>query len=171
MNEIDQLPENMIGEIIGGELSEWRCPSPLHQYVRTGLSADLRQSGRLVVPSVAVLLGDQDLVVPDLTAWRRERLNGHEHDNPVTIRPDWVCEILSPSTRLKDLGPKRLLYARHGIPHLWIVDPEAQSLEAFELQNTRWSLLGMWSQREIVKGIAPFPEFTFDLSKWWLTPT
>ena len=174
--ELERLPENMVGEVIDGELWTMGRPSGPHQNAQTELSFDLRRGGGgpsnrwLILNEVELLFPSREVVVPDLTGWRRERIAGHEDDNPYTIRPDWVCEVLSPSTRLKDLGPKRQLYARQFIPHLWVIDPQSRSLEAFELQQARWSLLGMWSQREIVSGIAPFPEFTFDLSRWWLEP-
>ena len=59
-----------------------------------------------------------------------------------TIAPDWVCEVLSPSTRQLDLEPKRSVYAREGVGHLWFVDPYAQTLEAFELRDGKWMLIG-----------------------------
>ncbi|MDE2791595.1 MAG: Uma2 family endonuclease [Paracoccaceae bacterium] len=52
--------------------------------------------------------------------------------------PDWVCELLSPSTRQLDQSEMRDLYAREGVRHLWFVDPDARTLEAFELREGRW---------------------------------
>lgn len=174
--EVQRLPENMTGEVVDGELYVMGRPSLAHQTAEGELESELRRGGGsggqrwIIASELEVLFSTKELVVPDLVGWRRDRIVGHERDNPMTVRPDWVCEILSPSTRLKDLGPKRQLYARHGVPHLWLIDPEAPTLEAFELQHERWSLLGTWVEREVVTGVAPFPDFTFDLSKWWLTP-
>ncbi len=170
--EVDRLPENMTGEVIDGELYAMGRPSGSHQNVEGELFSDLRRggggSGWLILPEVEVKFSTDELVVPDLSGWRKERIAGFERQNPFTIRPDWVCEILSDSTRLKDLGPKRALYARQGVPHLWEIDPEAHILEAFSLSGPRWVLLGMWSENEVASGIDPFPEAQFDLGRWWL---
>jgi Uma2 family endonuclease len=171
--EVEHLPPNMTGEVIDGELHVMGRPSIAHQNVETEVSADLRRSGGgpggwLIVPEVELRFPTDELVVPDLTGWRRERIAGRENENPATVRPDWVCEILSDSTRLKDLGPKRALFARQGVPHLWVIDPLTHILEAFSLDRGRWVLLGMWSEAEVATGVEPFPDARFDLSRWWL---
>lgn len=172
--EVERLPENMVGEVIDGDLHVMSRPSGFHQNTLAEVAAASRTgsggggSGWLILPEVEVRFPTQELVVPDLTGWRAERIAGQERQNPYTVRPDWVCEILSASTRLKDLGPKRTLYARQGVPHLWLIDPEAQSLEAFGLSGGRWLLLGMWSESQMAAGVDPFPEVQFDLSRWWL---
>ena len=80
----------------------------------------------------------EDILVPDLAGWRR----GHMPDFPeaayCTLAPDWVCEVLSPSTRKLDLHGKRPVYAREGVGHLWLVDPVERPLEAFELREGEW---------------------------------
>jgi Uma2 family endonuclease len=79
-----------------------------------------------------------------------------------------VCEILSESTRAKDLGPKRDLYARHGVKHLWIVEPDARLLEAFALgPSGRWELLGTWTENAIAN-VAPFDDCALAPERWWL---
>lgn len=171
--EVERLPENMTGEVIDGELHVMGRPSIAHQNVETEVSADLRRSGGgpggwLIVPEVEVRFPTDELVVPDLSGWRRERIAGRESESPALVRADWVCEILSDSTRLKDLGPKRDLYARQGVPHLWVIDPLAHILEAFALERARWVLLGMWSEAQVAVGIEPFPDGRFELARWWL---
>jgi Uma2 family endonuclease len=171
--EVERLPPNMTGEVIDCELHVRGRPSIAHQNVETEVSADLRRSsggpgGWLIVPEVELRFPSDELVVPDLTGWRRERIAGREHENPATVRPDWVCEILSDSTRLKDLGPKRALFARQGVPHLWVIDPLTHILEAFLLDQGRWVLLGMWSEAEVAAGVEPFPDARFELARWWL---
>lgn len=172
LSEIERLPENMTGEVIGGELYVMGRPSGAHQNVEMEVGNDLRHggggSGWLILAEVEVRFPSNELVVPDISGWRRERIAGSERQNPFTVRPDWVCEILSDSTRIKDLGPKRDLYGRQGVPHLWVIDPEAHILEAFALTNARWVLLGMWSEAQIATGIEPFPDARFELSRWWL---
>ena len=171
--EVERLPENMTGEVISGELYVMGRPSIAHQNVQAELISLLRRGGGgpngwLILPEVEILFPSSELVVPDVSGWRKERINTFEKQNPVTISPDWVCEILSDSTRLKDLGPKRELFARQGIAHLWVIDPLAHILEAFALTGTRWVLLGMWSEAQTVNGVDPFPELSLELARWWL---
>jgi len=170
--EAERLPESLTGEVIDGELYVMGRPSGAHQCVEAEVATDLRRGGGgggwLILPEVEVRFPTDELIVPDLTGWRQERIAGFERQNPFTIRPDWVCEILSDSTRIKDLGPKRSLYARHAVPHLWVIDPEAHILESFGLDGARWVLLGMWSEAEIALGVEPFPAARFELGRWWL---
>ena len=80
-------------------------------------------------------------MVPDLAGWRRETMPEYPDAAYFTIAPDWTCEVLSPSTQRLDQGKKRDLYAREDVRHLWFVDPDARTLEAFELHKGRWLLL------------------------------
>jgi hypothetical protein len=75
---------------------------------------------------------------------------------------DWVCEILSPSTRRLDLGPKRRIYGEAGVPFLWFLDPDERTLEAFALTGGRWLLLGTAIGGEDVS-LPPFDAITFPL--------
>jgi len=81
--------------------------------------------------------------------------------------PDWVCEVLSPSTVVRDRGTKRDLYAAHGVGHYWIVDPDARVLEAFELVDVRWSLVGTYAGDAIAR-IAPFTEIELPVGRLFL---
>ena len=82
------------------------------------------------------------------------------------IAPDWVCETVADSTREPDLNGKRPVYARAGIPHLWLVDPVDRTLEAFELHNGQWLLLASAKDDEPVS-IRPFDAITFSLANLW----
>ena len=76
------------------------------------------------------------------------------------ITPDWVCETMADSTRELDLNGKRPVYAREGIPHLWLVEPTDRTLEAFELQEGRWVLIASVKDDDLVS-IRPFDAITF----------
>ena len=174
--EVAALPERLTGEVIDGELHVMSRPTPAHQEAEAGLMSALKFGGGGPLASawyfqheVEILFPSEELAVPDVSGWRSERIAGHRNDNPIEIVPDWVCEVLSDSTRRKDLGPKRDLFARHGLKHLWLVDPAAQVLEAFALSERRWTLLGTWTGAAEVTGLAPFPELKFQLARWWLT--
>jgi Uma2 family endonuclease len=82
------------------------------------------------------------------------------------VVPDWVCEILSPSTRAFDIGEKRAIYARHSVAHLWQVDPDARTLEAFALEGGRWVLVETLTDTAEV-ALAPFDAIRFALADLW----
>ena len=108
----------------------------------------------------------KDILVPDLAGWRRERMPEAPSKAFVTLAPDWVCEILSPSTRRMDLTRKRDLYAREGVPYLWFVDPEARTLEAFALHGGQWTQIASLSDEEPVS-VPPFDAISFPLATLW----
>jgi Uma2 family endonuclease len=82
------------------------------------------------------------------------------------IVPDWACEILSPSTARLDRVVKMPVYAQLGVVYLWLVDPILQTLEAFQLHDSHWLLIGTFASDQAVS-IAPFAEHTFSLSDLW----
>lgn len=81
-----------------------------------------------------------DVLVPDIAGWRRERMPEYPDTAAAEAAPDWICEIFSPSTRQFDLVEKRAIYALAGVAHLWLVDPDTKSLETFELNDGHWTL-------------------------------
>jgi Uma2 family endonuclease len=105
---------------------------------------------------------DREVVVPDLAGWKRQRMPNPPDDQRFEVAPDWVCEILSPSTESKDRKIKMPLYARYGVPFAWLVDPMARTLEAYELEAEDWREIGRFSDAGQV-AIAPFEMVTFDL--------
>ena len=82
------------------------------------------------------------------------------------IAPDWVCEVLSSSTRRIDLHEKRPIYARENVRHLWFVDPSARDPEAFELRNGEWVLIATAKDDDPVS-VPPFDAITFNLGDLW----
>jgi Uma2 family endonuclease len=83
------------------------------------------------------------------------------------LRPDWVCEVSSPSTAALDRNPKLRVYAREGIPHCWIVDPLAKTLETFRLEAGDWVPVAAHAGTERVHA-EPFEAVELDLKRWWL---
>jgi Uma2 family endonuclease len=81
--------------------------------------------------------------------------------------PDWVCEVLSPSTVRKDRVLKMKVYARHGVAHLWLVDPLARTLETYILHEGQWTVAGLYTDAEEVRA-APFEAVTLALGDWWV---
>jgi Uma2 family endonuclease len=69
---------------------------------------------------------DTEVLVPDIAGWRRERMSSLPEDHCFEVVPDWVCEILSPTTQKKDRATKTKAYPRYGVAFLWLVDPPAR---------------------------------------------
>jgi Uma2 family endonuclease len=82
------------------------------------------------------------------------------------LPPDWICEVLSPGTRRIDLTDKRRLYAQAGVPHLWLVDPQEQTLEAFAFRNGEWTLIAALKDDDEAR-VPPFEAISFSLSVLW----
>lgn len=174
--EAASLPEPLVGEVIDGVLYTMARPSPAHSSVETALTSQLRFGGGgggpavgwYIAAEVEVRFPNDETCVPDVSGWRSSKISGHRNDNPIRVTPDWACEILSDSTRKKDLGPKRDMYARQGVTHLWIVEPEAHVLEVYSLGAARrWELVGTWVEDSVVSA-APFEALKLQLSSWWL---
>lgn len=80
---------------------------------------------------VEVLYQDDQVYRHDIVGWRRETTPDRPTGTPVRFRPDWVCEVLSPTNAGNDLVKKFRTLARHRVAHYWIVDPEHQTLTVF----------------------------------------
>ena len=166
---------NKVVEIIAGTLHAHPRPAMSHALAGSGLGVTIGSpfhygnggpGGWWILDEPELHLG-KDIVVPDLAGWRRERMPTYPNTAYCTIPPDWACEVLSPSTRQIDLGPKREIYAREGVCCLWFVDPDARTLEAFRLHKGQWLLIASLSEADAVS-IPPFDAISFDLSGLWV---
>jgi Uma2 family endonuclease len=106
------------------------------------------------------------VLVPDLAGWRRERMPEVPDTAAFELAPDWVCEVLSPSTAATDRTQKMPVYAREGVKYLWLVDPIAQTLEACRLEGGRWVVLGAWRDDARVR-VEPFDAIELELGGLW----
>jgi Uma2 family endonuclease len=84
----------------------------------------------------------------------------------IDLPPDWVCELLSPGSRRFDLTEKRAVYGARGVGHLWLIDPNEATLEAFALSGGRWILLGTVAGEDEVR-LPPFEAIGFPLAALW----
>jgi len=109
---------------------------------------------------------DVEVAVPDLAGWRHERMPSLPGDHWFEVVPDWVCEILSPSTAKTDRAVKLPVYARFGVAHVWIIDPATQTLEAFELREGHWTLIATLKDDDNVR-VPPFDAVAFSLADLW----
>jgi Uma2 family endonuclease len=172
--DLEAVPEHLVAEIIDGVLRTHPRPSPRHGLTASALGARLGgpfqsgvdgPGGWIFIVESEVKFG-HDILVPDIAGWRRERLTSYPETNYFTIVPDWVCEVLSGSTERRDRTVKMRIYAEAGIPHLWLIDPRLQILEAFENNGGRWTKVGDWNSADIVRA-APFDAIAFSLADLW----
>ena len=87
----------------------------------------------------------------------------------MTVAPDWVCEVISPSTERVDRSHKMQVYAREGVPHLWLLDPIVHTLEVLRLENARWVILGTHTDGDVVRA-EPFEAIEIELVMLWSDP-
>jgi len=101
------------------------------------------------------------------SGWRRERLPRPGSTRPIEVVPDWVCEVLSPSTAARDRVQKRHLYAQAGVAHYWLIDPDARVLEALVLSHGGWVELGVYDDSATAR-IAPFEAIELSVGRLFL---
>lgn len=171
------LPENVVGEIIGGELHVQPRPAMPHANAASILGMLIGPPFRLGRggPGGWVILDEPELhladevLVPDLAGWRQ--VQGREISLQVayqTMAPDWICEVLSPSTQAVDRVRKLPIYAAHGVGHVWLVDPLQKTLEVFRLESARWSMIGGYAGDAVVRA-EPFDAIELPLAELWVT--
>ena len=168
------VPKNLVAEIMNGVLVTQPRPASRHTRAASSLGGELygpfdRGRGG---PGGWVLLDEPelhlhgDVLVPDVAGWRREHMPELPDAAAFELAPDWVCEVLSPSTAASDRAQKLPIYARERVAHVWLVDPITRTLEAFRLDGARWSLLGTWCDDAKVR-VEPFDVFELELAVLW----
>jgi Uma2 family endonuclease len=160
-------------QIIDGDLWLFAPASLVHQISSGELFTSLLPvrdpvdgSGWVIAQEINLKLGPRSVFSPDLTGWRRSRMPSIPDVTYVEIVPDWVCEILSPSTRRFDLGKKREVYAKAGVEHLWFIEPRIQTVSAFGLVGSGYQLIGSAQEDDRI-ALAPFLDLILDLAKLW----
>jgi len=158
--DLAALPEDHRAEVIGGALIEKAAPSFEHGDAQSSLAGflkDLYQRGRggpggwWIGTEVEVVLAVHEVYLPDVAGWRRERVPDRPKGRPIRIRPDWVCEVLSVSNALNDLGVKLVSYHRAGVPHYWVVDPACETLTVFRSTSEGYVLTVSAGRGDAVK--------------------
>jgi len=172
--DVLDAPEHMIAEIVGGELRLSPRPAVPHSAVITHLSFTLGPpfgmgqggpGGWIILIEPELHLGD-DIFVPDLCAWRRERLASLTDDAYISLAPDWVCEVLSHSTERLDRAEKTPAYFHHGVEYIWLLHPRRRILEALRRDPPTWRAIGTYTETDRVR-IAPFDAIELDLATLW----
>ncbi len=152
-------------EIIDGELVEKGAATGEHGGTQADLVGTLRNrfsrrpggrwpGGWWFVTEVEIVFARGQIFRPDVSGWRRERAPQRPTGTPITLLPDWICEILS-TNRSNDLVKKKRVYHQCKIPHYWIIDPVEQTLSVH-----RWGPDGyievLAAQRDEVVRAEPF---------------
>jgi hypothetical protein len=176
-SDLLRVPEHQVAEIVDGDLHVSPRPAPRHAFASSMLGSDLippfhdgrgGPGGWWILDEPEVHLAE-DVLVPDLAGWRRERMVALPDSTAFEIAPDWVCEILSPSTERLDRAKKMPAYARHRIAHLWLINPAARTLEVYRLADDRWLLLETHEDAARVRA-EPFEAIELELARLWGEP-
>ena len=137
------LPEDARIELVDGVLVEREAAKFEHSASQRGVALETGSFGRRgggahpggwwIGTEAEVEYDGRHIFLHDLAGWRRERCPERPSGRPVAVRPDWVCEILSPSNWSHDTVTKFNLLQRHGVPHYWVVDLEHGVLTVYRL--------------------------------------
>lgn len=175
------LPSHQNGEILNGTLRVSPRPAIPHAVAATEIAGDLRVHFRrkkdddgpptgwwiLAEPEIHLFTpGFTHVLSPDIAGWKREHMPVIPRAAFISQVPDWVCEILSPATASYDRRAKARIYHQAGVTWRWLVDPNAQTIEAYRREGDFWVLLGTWGEDEKAF-IEPFENFELDISQWW----
>ena len=175
-DDLLKVSDHLIAEIIAGELITSPRPTAEHSHASSSLGADIIgpfQKGKggpggwwiLDEPEIHL---QGDILVPDLAGWRLDLHPGIQGRRKYhVISPQWVCEVLSPSTAGIDRVKKLPIYARERVDHVWLIDPVAKTLEIYQRSENRWFLLNTFAGNDIVRA-APFDAIEMDLAALWL---
>lgn len=172
--DIEALPPHVVGEILYGVLHTHPRPAPRHGLAANRLGHEVTgpfdrgrggPGGWIFIVEPELHLGPH-VVVPDIAGWRRERLTPFPETAFIKTPPDWLCEVLSPSTQAVDRTDKLAVYAEYGVGHCWYVDPIAKTLEVLALTGSKWLLAAAFKEADPVTA-PPFEVHTFPLDVLW----
>lgn len=172
------VPDTKVAEIIDGELIVSPRPASPHANSASAILVDVRGSfhglpeetqgpgGWWILMEPELHFGD-DVIVPDLGGWRCARMTDLPSVAAFALAPDWVCEVVSPSTGRIDRGRKMRIYAREGVAWLWLVDPLLRSIEVYGLDDGEWVVKAVHASDGPAR-LAPFDALELDVRRWWL---
>jgi len=171
-DDLVRLPDHLVAEMVNGELHASPRPAPARAIAGSSLGVAIGgpySSGRggpggwWIVDEPELHLGS-DVLVSDLAGWKRERMPRRPDTAYFPLAPDWLCEVLSPSTAQPGRARKLGVYAREGVAHAWLIDPLAQTLEVLWLEGGRWVLLATHAGDAVVRA-EPFVEVDLELGR------
>ncbi len=175
--DIIDLPANLRGEILFGQLHTSPRPSPTHQKAMLKMAFRLEgkwgedssgsESGTWVFLTEPELHLDRHIIVPDIAAWKAYRVGSSFYEKAaIKLVPDWVCEIQSPSTASLDRVAKSRVYHQLKISYYWLLDPVAMTLEVMKYSKPGWTQTGSYCDNDKVKA-EPFADLELSLNWFW----
>ena len=172
-----KVPDILVAEIIDGELVTSPRPASPHARATSVIRADIdpfdRRPGSPDGPGGWWILFEPelhlgaDILVPDLAGWRRERMPVLKDVAYFELVPDWVCEVVSPSTARIDRVRKMPIYACEGVSYLWLIHPSLQTLEVYRREGEHWVVASSHVGAESIRA-EPFEAIALDMNRWWL---
>lgn len=174
VEDLLRVPDHLVGEIVDGELFTTPRPASRHARASSGIGGKLvppfdhgdgGPGGWWIIDEPELHLGP-DILVPDLAGWRRERMPLYPDAPFFELAPDWVCEVVSPSTGRLDRVHKMPVYAANRVRHLWLVDPLQKTLDVYRLDASDWLLLTSHGGSEKAR-TEPFDAVELDLIPLW----
>lgn len=174
-DDLREVPDHFVAEMFDGDLYATPRPALPHTRAASALGVELggpfdrgrNGPGGWVILDEPELHFGNDVLVPDLAGWRRERVPALSADAYMTLAPDWICEVLSASTETLDRGKKLRVYARERVTHAWLLDPLRQTLEVLSLESGKWTVLDSYEGRLNVRA-PPFAAIELELGALWI---
>lgn len=168
------VPDHLVAEILDGDLYASPRPAARHAQAASVLGGELWAPfgrgrggpGGWLLLFEPELHFDRDILVPDLAGWKRERMPQVPDEPFLTLAPDWVCEVVSPSTERIDRARKLPIYARASVGHAWLINPGQKTLEVFRREGNSWLLLSTHEEDARVKA-EPFEALELQLGVLW----
>lgn len=173
--DVLRAPEGHVAELLGGTLHTQPRPAGPHAHAASVLGMDVGSAfhrgrggpgGWIVVDEAELHLGE-DVLVPDLAGWRRERMPSMPDAAWIELAPDWACEVLSRSTALRDRTLKLPIFAREGVRHVWLVSPEERSVEVLRLDGEGYRLVTVAGADQRAR-LEPFHAVELELGALWI---
>ncbi|MEI8255459.1 MAG: Uma2 family endonuclease [Deltaproteobacteria bacterium] len=176
--DLASLPEGVVGEIVDGELHAAPRPAVRHARASSSLGGELHgpfdrglggPGGWIILDEPELHLSD-DVLVPDLAGWRRTRLPELPDTMFLSLAPDWVCEVLSPTTERHDRVRKMRAFARERVAYVWLLNPSLRTLEVYALsEGSHFALVDTFGGEAKVRAV-PFDAIELDLAVLWGMP-
>ena len=174
-DDLREVPDHFVAEMFDGDLYAFPRPAAPHAHATSVLGGELsgpfhrgrNGPGGWVILDEPELHFGNDVLVPDLAGWRRERMPKVPAEAFFTLAPDWVCEVLSASTEAIDRGKKLRIYAREGVSHAWLVNPVLRTLEVLALASGKLTLAESHEDNVKVR-VVPFDALELELGALWI---
>ena len=174
-DDLLRVPDHLVAEIIDGELYTNPRPAMPHARATSSLGAIISSAfdlgtqgpgGWWILDEPELHFSD-DVLVPDIAGWRRERMPELHPSAFFDLAPDWACEVVSPSSGRLDRVRKMPIYAREGVAWLWLVEPLQRTVEVYRLEAGAWGVAGTHGGAETAR-ITPFEVVDVDMRRWWV---